>query len=253
MIVATEAVVLHSMRYRETSKIVSLYTRDYGKLSVIAKGARDMKNRFGGALEPMSHISAIIYKKEKAGLCLISKADIISPSHNLTNEQSSLACGLAVVELLSIVMHDEEKNDALFDVVTETLHKIEDHFSHPLPVLAWFMIRFFDIGGYKLSLSHCVLCGRPFSGMTYSYSCRFIPQNGTLYCGDCSGRNALDGLPVLPGTVQFMNTIELGGLTDPSVFSVEIGTANEAVMLLQNFLQVHITGARTLRSLKMLL
>ena len=64
MIAKTEAVVLRSMKYRETSRIVSFYTKQFGKISGIVKGARSPKNAFGSALQPMSHVSLVLYKKD---------------------------------------------------------------------------------------------------------------------------------------------------------------------------------------------
>jgi len=66
------------MKFRDTSKIVSLYTRRFGRVSVVAKGARDRKSRFGAALEPMSHVSAVFYKKERSDLHLLSQCDLLN-------------------------------------------------------------------------------------------------------------------------------------------------------------------------------
>ena len=66
MIVSTDAIVLRSMKYGETSKIVTLYSKKFGKIKVIAKGARSAKSKFGASLEPMMHSSVIFYKKGTA-------------------------------------------------------------------------------------------------------------------------------------------------------------------------------------------
>ena len=71
MIVKTDAIVLKSMRFRETSKIVTFYTRRYGKIAAVAKGARETKNKFGAALEPMTGVNLVFYKKEQRDLQLV--------------------------------------------------------------------------------------------------------------------------------------------------------------------------------------
>ena len=58
------AVVLRTMKYRETSLIVTLYTDLFGKVSVVVKGARQPKGKYGTVLQPMAHIRAVIYRKE---------------------------------------------------------------------------------------------------------------------------------------------------------------------------------------------
>ena len=63
-IAKTEAIVLKSMKYRETSKIVTFYTKQFGKITGLVKSARSAKNKFGSSLNLFSHIELVIYKKE---------------------------------------------------------------------------------------------------------------------------------------------------------------------------------------------
>ena len=79
MIESTDAIVLRAIKYGDTSKIVTLYTRRFGKVAVIAKGARSAKSKFGSALEPMSLIQAVFYRKENREVQLLSQADLLHP------------------------------------------------------------------------------------------------------------------------------------------------------------------------------
>ncbi len=72
----TQAVVLKTQRLGETSKILTLYSQKFGKIKVVAKGARGLKSRFYGTLEPLNHISIVYYFKETRELQLLSQADI---------------------------------------------------------------------------------------------------------------------------------------------------------------------------------
>ena len=76
-LIKTEAVVLRTRKQGETSKILSLYTKNFGKISVIAKGARSIKSKYLGALETLNYISIIIYRKEQRSLQYLREADII--------------------------------------------------------------------------------------------------------------------------------------------------------------------------------
>ena len=62
-IVHSDAIVLRSIDYGETSRIVTLFTRERGKIGVMAKGARANRSRFGSTLEPLSHINVVLYYK----------------------------------------------------------------------------------------------------------------------------------------------------------------------------------------------
>ena len=107
MIVKTEAIVLSAMKFRDTSKIVRLYTREFGKVSVVAKGARDAKSKFRSALQPMSHVSAVIYKNDNRELQLLSQCDSITSFHHLTEDMEKMCAALSALELVDVVTHDE--------------------------------------------------------------------------------------------------------------------------------------------------
>ena len=99
MIVSTEAVILKTMKYRDTSRIVTLYTRDFGRLSVIAKGARSRNNKFGASLEPLSHVSAVLYKNEHRDLHLLSKCEISTQFRRIPEDLERLSTAMAIIEL----------------------------------------------------------------------------------------------------------------------------------------------------------
>lgn len=125
MIVTTEAIVLRARKQGETSKIVTLYTREFGKLNVIAKGAREMKSKFGGALEMFAHSTVVIYKREKQdALNLLSKAETVDSNAGIVRSLKKMEAAMAVVELMLHAMHDEEANTALFDLLAGTFRNI---------------------------------------------------------------------------------------------------------------------------------
>jgi DNA repair protein RecO (recombination protein O) len=74
MLVTTDAIVLRSRKQGDTSKICALYTKEYGLVDVIAKGAREMKSKFAGSLELFMHVTAVFYKKQGKELYLLSKS-----------------------------------------------------------------------------------------------------------------------------------------------------------------------------------
>ena len=125
MIVTTDSIVLRARKQGETSKIVTLYTLDYGKLNVIAKGAREIKSKFGGALEMFARTSAVFYKKERHDeLYLLSKAEPIESNAKILQSLDSMEAATAIVELILRSMHDEEANPEIFALLADTLHAI---------------------------------------------------------------------------------------------------------------------------------
>ena len=107
-ILKTEAVVLKGWKLGETSKIVSLYTRDFGKVKVVAKGGRGPKSKFKGCLEPLTHIRIVYYDKRTRDLQLLSQADLIDPYLHIVGNVERTSLGLATAELVNKAVAGEE-------------------------------------------------------------------------------------------------------------------------------------------------
>ncbi len=124
MIVRTEAIVLRSMRYGESSRIATLFTRTRGKLSVIAKGARRTRSRFGSALLPMSHIEVVVYIKDGRSLQTLSEAAHVLRFPNLAKDLRKITIGLRIIELIDAVLQEEQQSPGMFKLTVETLQRL---------------------------------------------------------------------------------------------------------------------------------
>jgi len=159
MLIKTEAVILKTMKYRDTSKIVTFYTKEYGKLKGIAKGARTAKNKFGSALEPMTLSKLVVYKKEHRDLHLISQCDAIDSFKHLTEDLDRMTTAMAVIELMNQVTHQEERNPALFALLGETLSALNSSFKNYPSYLQAFRLRLAMLFGYAPNFEVCGECG----------------------------------------------------------------------------------------------
>ena len=112
------------MRYGESSRIATLFTREKGKISVIARGARRTKSRFGSALMPMSYIESVIYVKPGRSLQTLSETSHLLRFPSLARDLSKISTGLRIVELLGAVVQEEERNPGLFNLALHTLQRL---------------------------------------------------------------------------------------------------------------------------------
>ncbi len=126
MIVTTDAIVLHSRRYGDTSRIVVLYTKDLGKVSVVARGARKPRSPFGASLEPLSHTSTTIYHKPNRGLHTISAAEQITPRHALKDSYDHLTTGLSLCQLVMRTQADEVPAEEVYSLLQGALLALDD-------------------------------------------------------------------------------------------------------------------------------
>lgn len=244
MIVTTEAIVLAARRHGETSKIVWLYTRDFGKVSVIAKGARELKSKFGGALEMFAKTSATFYKKEReAGLYLLSKADLIDSNRGILSSLSSLESATEIIEILIRTMHDEEKNEAIFELLSSTLGEMALAPSAASTYYIRFAINFTRISGFEI---HAELPEAIADGGTF----RFHYASGELVQYPTHDE-------YLPGTMALSNgaAMTLARIATPgeSVASIRMtdGVADELRTLFRGYFAHHFSGfsSRSLKSI----
>ncbi len=154
MLVTTTAIVLRSQKYGDTSKIVTLYTREFGKVSVVAKGAREVKSKFGGALESFAKVKAVFYKTPEPGLYLLGKSELIDSNARILDSLEKLECAVEAIEIILRAMHDEEENPQMFDLLSEVLGsfsilKID---SGARLVLFAFYLRFAKLSGFSIDL-----------------------------------------------------------------------------------------------------
>ena len=155
MLVATDSIVLRSRKQGDTSKIVTLYTRDFGLIDIIAKGARQQKSKFGAALEPFTFSKIVFYKKEHTSLYLLSTAEVISAQRNLTNDLEHIEAVTQIAELLIRSQHHEEQHLELFDLVLQTIELLNstDQPEAVASVVIAFYLRYADLAGFAIALT----------------------------------------------------------------------------------------------------
>ena len=123
-IIRTEAVVLRSLDYGETSQIVTLFTREKGKLGVMAKGARRPKSSFGATLQPMAYTQVVFYYKPTRTLQTLSESSHVESFHRLRRNLTSITVGLRIVELVDALMEEEDPQLEAFALLVRVLRRL---------------------------------------------------------------------------------------------------------------------------------
>lgn len=249
MIVSTDAIILRSMKYGETSKIVTVYSRKYGKMKVIAKGARGAKTKFGASLEPMTHSSIVVYRKEHRDLHLLSKSEIAEPLLQLSADGNRLAVGLAIVELVNMVMHDEEENPPMFLLLLESLQALNLSSRNTENVFFAFELRMLELFGYGLNVHRCSKCGRGVVADPGAESGFLLLSTGSVICSECHSTFNAGGIRLSKGMIRtfiHLRNAELKSVTD---MRLSAAMKDEMFALLHMYLKYHIEGVRTLKSL----
>jgi DNA repair protein RecO (recombination protein O) len=152
------ALVLKVVEFSETSSVVTLFTREFGKIHALAKGARRPKGPFESALDLLAYCRVVFLRKSSGALDLLTEAKLERrfrpPGRNL----SCLYAGYYVAELLSELTDDYDPHPALFDLACETLIGLSRDRAVATLVLR-FELAALAVLGHLPSLVTCVECG----------------------------------------------------------------------------------------------
>ncbi len=239
----TEAVVLKGWKMGETSKILSLYTRDFGKIRAVAKGARGLRSKFKGCLEPLTHIGIVYYDKRTRDLQLLSSAYLIDPHLGIIGDIKRTTLGLAAAELVERAVAGEEPHTRLFDLLTYTLGFLGKTSGFLEGVFWFFESHFINLMGYKPRWSMCLMCGKSL-GIGGAY---FQPQNGGLLCSEC-GRGG-GGLVVESETLEILYWLQKDDINDVEKLDPTPAQKSEIRKMFDIYFKTHIEHMRSLKSL----
>lgn len=174
----SEAIVLRTYPVREADLLVTLFTRVEGKVRGMARSAKKSKRRFGGALEPLTHVKAFYDVRERQELARLDSCEVIeSPLASEVSYPRAVALG-HIAELLDELLPDHEANDAIFRLTLSVLHVLTG------PDV-WMPITYFELWltrlvGFLPELTECVVCGRNLNGSR----AWFHALADGLMCGD---------------------------------------------------------------------
>ena len=179
MLYKTEGIVLKSMEYQEADKIVNIFTKDYGKITAIAKGVRKTKSKFGSSLEILTHAIFLFYKGRN--IDIVSQTEILESFFSTSKEVIKFAFAANCVEVVNKLTEEREINIGLFNLLKVVLHYLRESNDPKLLTLS-FKWQTMSILGYRPSLDHCCRCNKSVEDQK---EMRFNIKEGGLVCNHC--------------------------------------------------------------------
>lgn len=123
----TDALVIRLADFSESSRVVTLFTRDFGKVAALAKGAKRLKSAFEAALDLLSNCHVVFIRKSSSGLDLLTEAQLLKRFRPGRGDLTSLYCGYYVAELLAGLTEEYDPHPDLFDLAAQTLDRFESN------------------------------------------------------------------------------------------------------------------------------
>lgn len=177
-ILRTEGIVLNEMRFKETSKILNIYTKKFGRISVMAKGAYRAKSKLIAHTQPFSYSEYQLYKGRS--FYYINEASVIESFYDIRERIERVVCGFYILELLNRSTPEEEPNEVLFLLLEKSLTILSGLNDDFLKFIIAFELKYISFLGYRPYIERCVSCGsKELSNIKFSIS------EGGIICDNC--------------------------------------------------------------------
>lgn len=240
-ILKTEAVVLSKMNYGDSSSIASLFAEDLGKISVIVKGGRSPKSKFGRIVDPLNYLSVVLYKKESRELQLLSGADIIEHFTSMKNDLNKLGYAYAVAELVKNLLAEHEVNKKIFKGIIKILSRLNSGDEKPEITFGRFFIFFLKETGYEIQIDSCAICGKKkfVDDLYYNF-------DKGLICGECK-KTVVDNYDINLELLRYLNCLK----NNESAGSFNNIILRKAITFMENHLKYHVPDFKGINSLKL--
>jgi|SRR3990170_1675857 len=245
-LVKTEGIVLKSFKYGDSSLIFSLYTRDFGKVKVLAKGIKRGKSKTA-PLGFLSLAEVVFYKRERTELHLLSSAETLKSFSGLSKSLNRFSWASAVSELLDQLIKGEESNLRIFNLSLKTLSRMELTDESNLEKLFWsFALKLSAHLGYKPKLDSCLNCGAEIKDQEVFFS----PERGGVICKKCAKEDEYF-LKLRRESYLIARKLLSLDINQADKFPVDKESLNEISELVKSFISYH-TGAKELKTLDFL-
>ncbi len=184
-----EAIVLKHADFGEADRLVTLFTREEGKLRALAKGARKPGSRKGGHLEPFTRVNLLLGKGRE--IPIVEQAEAVELNAALGNNLVALGYAAYVVELIDKFSADHDENRGVYRLTRDTLQRLASGEDLQLAV-RFFEVRLLEQMGFRPQLHQCAACGQEIQPEDQYFSFEL----GGVLCPRCGrGRHAAASVP----------------------------------------------------------
>ena len=251
----THAIVIRAFPLRETHKIITFYTPDFGKIKAVAYGVKSPKSKLSGSLELLNHGMLLFNYRENRDLQSLTGFDLIEGFDGIRADFARTTYGCYLAELVDVITSEGDANPEIFDLLRNTYQFLED--TDDVPLLARvFEMKFLDLAGYAPQLSQCAHCGSVPTPLptqtthvtpTNALVMQFSVRHGGLLCGKCEHRDT-SAFSIAPGSCELLKTLRKSDLSKLNRIRASTRNHLEMKLILSSFIRYHTE--RRIKSLK---
>jgi DNA repair protein RecO (recombination protein O) len=211
---STPAIVLRARDYAESDRVVTLLTRDFGKLSGIAKGAKVSRRRFERKLEPFSHVTLFFRRRPHGQLVFITRAEAGDlPPLALEHDLVRFALGSYMLEVAEALTSEEAEAAGVYQVLADSLEALMKR-EASVAARQGFELAILRAAGFGLEFSRCRACGTASDPAEHGY---FVTGRGGIVCPRCRPAVPETAVRLGPASLAALARLNAAGLSHRTV------------------------------------
>ena len=175
---STKVIVLKEIPLKEEDKIVVVFSREYGKISVYAKGARKIKSAFLAGTQMLTYSDFSIYKKDN--ISNLSKIEMLDAYMDIKNDYDKLYYAMYFCELVDNLTIEDNPSSSMFDFFVFTLDKMKKYKDVKF-MRVIFELRMMSLSGYTPNVLSCQMCDRELDEDAF-----FLVREDGIVCSSCN-------------------------------------------------------------------
>lgn len=239
----TEAIVINSIDFLEYDKLITLYTRQMGKVRAVVKGARKPTSKLAASIELFTHLNVTLFGKRPRELYRLTQTEIIQFHHRLRDNVDRLSYASLFIELLNRTAGENEPEPELFELSIHFLTEIETN-PELISTSLIYLIKLLQIAGFAPHLAGCVVCKKPVSYQKKLQPVLFSVEKGGLVCSQCRAHGKPSALfhPISIGCLEFHHHGLVQSLPQATKLTIDRKQGKMLLDLLLNHIEYHLEG-----------
>lgn len=232
----TSGIVIKQVNYSESDKILTIFTKDHGKISAVAKGARKTKNRFLSCAQLFCYSDFVYY--QGSSMAYINQCELRESFYNLRMDLNKLTYSSYIIELINAALEEQEKEEKIFSLLIHTLNHLANSNKIDLDlILLAFQTKLMALTGFAPHMDNCVACGKEIKE-----NAKISPKLGGLICHSCYKNNpySLDISEVGIETLLFTLHRPLSQLSE---LKVHRNIIKQLQKIMNTYVSVHLEKA----------
>ena len=244
--IKTSAIVLKSINWKDSSKIVSLYTREHGRINVIAKGARRSNSQYQGILESVNLIEVTVYISPNRQLQILGQASVEESYPKIRLDFEKTAYTFAILELVDIFFQQTSADIIFFDFMQNLLMEMQI-IENPQIVFWYFLLKLSSYLGFRPDFETCYKCSTKIT----SEEVLFLIHKGSVICNNCSSGTPKTWRLTYSARTS-LRDLQKANHKSLSSLSIELAPKFPYLDFLLNYLRYHSEEKLELSALKLL-